>query len=140
MTLPVPEPRVARFEELAFGMFIHWGLYSLLGHGEWVMSEQGIDVNEYRKLKDRFGAEDFDGKAIAKLAREAGMRYIILTTRHHDGFSLYDTRGLDDFDAPHSLAKRDLIAEFVEGCRSYDISPCFTTLCWTGVGRPRLVI
>jgi len=66
------------------------------------------------------------------LAREAGMKYITLTTRHHDGFSLYDTRGLSDFDAPHSPAKRDLVGEFVEACRQEDILPVFyhTTLDW----------
>lgn len=132
MSLPEPEPRVARFEKLAFGLFIHWGLYSLLGRGEWVMSEEQIDVNEYHKLADRFTAEDFDAQAIARLAQQAGIRYITLTTRHHDGFSLYDTRGLDNFDSLHSLAKRDLVAEFVQGCRSCDILPMFyhTTLDW----------
>jgi len=132
MSLPVPEPRVARFENMAFGLFIHWGLYSLLGRGEWAQSAEKIDTNEYRKLTDRFTAEDFDATAIARLARQAGIRYITLTTRHHDGFSLYNTRGLDGFDALHSAAKRDLIAEFVEGCRSCDILPIFyhTTLDW----------
>ena len=132
MSLPEPEPRVARFEKLAFGLFIHWGLYSLLEGGEWVESAKEIDANKYGKLADRFTAEDFDAADIARQARQAGMRYITLTTRHHEGFSLYDTRGLDGFDAPHSSAKRDLIAEFVEGCRSCDILPIFyhTTLDW----------
>lgn len=131
-TVPAPAPRIARFESLAFGMFIHWGLYSQLGQGEWIQHIGKIPMPEYEKLKDTFTAEDFDARAIAKLARDAGMRYITLTTRHHEGFSLYDTRGLNDFDAPHSPAGRDLVAEFVEACREEGLVPFFyhTTLDW----------
>ena len=113
--IPTPVPRVARFETLAFGMFAHWGLYSLLGRGEWVQHAEKIPVAKYAKLKESFTAADFDARQWAQTAKKAGMKYITLTTRHHDGFSLYDTRGLSDFDAPHSAAKRDLVAEFVEG-------------------------
>lgn len=129
---PQPLPRVARFEQMAFGLFLHWGLYSLLGRGEWVMHHEKIPAAEYAKLRDRFTAEDFDARAIARLARQAGMRYVTLTSRHHDGFSLYDTRGLSDFDAPHATAGRDLIAEFVEGCRAEGVEPFLyhTTLDW----------
>lgn len=132
LTIPVPEPRVARFEKLAFGMFIHWGLYSQLGEGEWVQHLKNIPLDEYRKLKDAFTARGFDARAIARLAKDAGMRYITLTTRHHEGFSLYDTRGLSDYDAPHSPAGRDLVAEFVEACRAEDILPFLyhTTVDW----------
>lgn len=130
--LPEPEPRIARFEQLAYGMFIHWGLYSQLGRGEWVMHMEKIPRAEYRKLRDTFTAEDFDGRAIARIARNAGMKYITLTTRHHEGFSLYDTRGLSDWDVMHSPAKRDLVKDFVEGCRAEGIVPFFyhTTLDW----------
>lgn len=132
MSIPEPEPRVARFEKMAFGLFLHWGLYSLLGRGEWVMEREGIPADEYARLKDRFDAKDFRPREIAKMAKQAGMKYITLTTRHHDGFSLYDTKGLNQFDAPHSAAGRDLIAEFVEGCRAEGIMPVFyhTTLDW----------
>jgi alpha-L-fucosidase len=132
MTLPTPEPRHERFEKLAYGMFIHWGLYSQLGQGEWVQHLRKVPMEEYAKLKNTFTAEDFDGHRIAALAREAGMRYITLTTRHHDGFSLYDTQGLSDHDAPHSPAGRDLIKDFVAGCRAEGILPIFyhTTMDW----------
>ncbi len=131
-SLPQPAPRIARFENLAFGMFIHCGLYSQLGRGEWVQNSENIAVEDYARLKDTFSAADFDARAIARLAREAGMKYITLTTRHHDGFSLFDTRGLSDFDAPRSPAARDLVAEFVQGCRDEGIVPFFyhTTLDW----------
>ena len=113
-------------------MFVHWGLYSQLGRGEWIMHLDNIPKEEYSKLKDTFTAEDFHGDTFAKAAKSAGAKYVVLTTRHHDGFSLYDTCGLSDYDAPHSLAGRDLIAEYVEGCRKEGIVPFFyhTTLDW----------
>jgi alpha-L-fucosidase len=130
--IPTPDPHVANFEKLAFGMFIHWGLYSQMAKGEWIQHIGNIDVGEYEKLKDTFTAEDFDARAIARLAKDAGMKYITITSRHHDGFSLYDTCGLNEYDAPHSAAGRDLIAEFVDGCRAEDITPFLyhTTLDW----------
>jgi alpha-L-fucosidase len=113
-------------------MFIHWGLYSQLGRGEWVMNREKIAKPEYRKLLKTFTAADFDGRAIARIARRAGMKYITLTSRHHDGFSLYDTRGLTDWDVMHTPAGRDLIKDFVEGCRAEGILPMLyhTTLDW----------
>lgn len=132
MSIPVPEKRIAEFENRGFGMFIHWGLYSQLARGEWAMDLLHIPKDEYEKLADTFTAENFDARKIAALAKRAGMKYITLTTRHHDGFSLYDTCGLSDYDAPHSAAGRDLIKEFVEACRAEDILPMFyhTTLDW----------
>ncbi len=132
MTFPIPEKRHKRFEELAYGMFIHWGLYSQLGQGEWVQHNRNIPMEEYVKLKDSFTADEFDAGKIASIARDAGMKYIVLTTRHHEGFSLYDTCGLSDFDAMHSPAGRDLVREFVDGCRAENIVPFFyhTTLDW----------
>ena len=115
MTQPIPEKRIAAFESMAFGLFVHWGLYSQLGQGEWIQHNGNIPKAEYQKLKDTFTAERFDARALARAARRAGMKYITLTTRHHDGFSLYDTCGLNDYDEPHSPAGRDLVAEFVEG-------------------------
>ena len=112
--IPVPEKRIADFENLGFGMFIHYGLYSLLGKGEWIQCNGRIPEEEYRKLADKFTAKDFDAKKIARIAKAAGMKYITLTTRHHEGFSLYDTCGLSDYDAPHApMCRRDLIREFV---------------------------
>lgn len=130
--IPSPLPRISRFETLGFGLFVHWGLYSQLGKGEWVQHNSHLSVREYAKLQATFTASDFNAHSLAKLARQSGMRYITITTRHHEGFSLYDTRGLSKFDAPHSPAKRDLIAEFVEACRIERIVPFFyhTTLDW----------
>ena len=132
MAIPTPEPRIARFERMGYGMFIHWGLYAHLGQGEWVQHLRKVPMDEYARIKDTFTAEEFDGRQIAAIAKAAGMQYITLTSRHHDGFSLYDTRGLSDHDAPHSAAGRDLVAELIEGCRAEGISPHFyhTTLDW----------
>ena len=93
-----------------------------------------IDNGFYYDLdsEETFTAEDFDADALVLTAKNAGCKYITLTTRHHEGFSLYDTKGLCDFDAPHSAAKRDLIKEFVEACNRHGIVPFFyhTTLDW----------
>ena len=130
--IPRPVARIARFEKLGYGMFVHWGLYSQLEQGEWIQHLKPVPQRDYDKLKATFTAADFDARALARLARAAGMRYITLTTRHHEGFSLYDTCGLSDFDAPHSPAGRDLVAEFVDGCRAEGIVPFLyhTTLDW----------
>ncbi len=130
--IPVPEKRIVEFEKRAFGMFIHWGLYSSLRQGEWTLNIHKIPEDEYRKCFDNFTAEDFDAKKIVALAKKAGMKYITLTTRHHDGFSLYDTRGLSDYDVMHCPCQRDLIKEFVDACNEEDILPVFyhTTLDW----------
>ena len=124
--------RISRFEKLGFGLFLHYGVYSLAEAGEWIRHFRGMPYDEYSRLAGKFKAEEFDARAIARLAREAGMRYACLTTRHHDGFSLYDTCGLDSFDAPRSAARRDLVSEFVEGCRAEGVVPFFyhTLLDW----------
>ena len=132
MSIPIPEKRIADFEEFGFGMFIHWGLYSILGMGEWIQSAGKIPQDTYMKLANDFTASKFDAKKIVRTAKAAGAKYITLTTRHHDGFSLYDTKGLNTYDAPHSAAHRDLIREFVDACNEAGIAPFFyhTTLDW----------
>ena len=132
MAVPVPLPRIAAFEKMGLGMFVHWGLYSQLGMGEWTYHIHNRDMKDYKKLAETFTAEDFDAEALVLTAKNAGCKYITLTTRHHEGFSLYDTRGLSDFDAPHSAAGRDLIREFVDACNRHGIVPFFyhTTLDW----------
>ncbi len=132
MMIPEAKQYILDYEGLGFGMFVHWGLYSQLGAGEWIFKVRKIDTKEYEKLKDTFTAEDFNAELLAETAKNAGCKYIVFTTRHHDGFSLYDTCGLNDFDAPHSSAGRDLVREFVDACRKYDLLPVFyhTTLDW----------
>lgn len=105
------------FDQARFGLFVHYGLYALLGRGEWVMHREHIAHAEYRRLMDGFRAGAWDPAAQARLARAAGMRYAVLTTRHHDGFCLWDT-ATTDFNAPASAARRDLVREWVEAMRA----------------------
>ena len=142
MEIPTPLPRIAAFEKLGFGIFVHWGLYSQWGKGEWAQCIYNIPPDEYAKWMDTFTAEDFNARELAKMAKDAGAKYITLTTRHHEGFSLYDTCGLNEFDAPHSPAKRDLVREFVDACREFDIVPFFyhTTIDWKWHNKHRYPI
>ena len=132
MSIPIPEKRIAEFEKMAYGMFIHWGIYSQMGMGEWIKSFRSIPDEEYDRLIDTFTAENFDAEKIALLAKRSGMRYITLTTRHHDGFSLYDTKELGTYNSLHSPAKRDFVKEFTDACRANGIVPFLyhTTLDW----------
>ena len=93
------------FVNARYGLFIHYGLYSLLERGEWVLNREQLAVPEYKKLADRFAAQRFDAGAICDLALRAGMRYIAFTTMHHDGFRLYDT-DLSDFSTAKTAAKK----------------------------------
>jgi alpha-L-fucosidase len=103
------------FQDAKFGMFIHWGLYSLIGRGEWVMHWEKIPVPEYEELVSRFNPVDFDAEAWVQLAADAGQKYMVITSRHHDGFSMYDTE-LSDYKVTNTPFKRDPIAELAEAC------------------------
>ncbi|MBN1672840.1 MAG: alpha-L-fucosidase [Kiritimatiellae bacterium] len=107
------------FENARYGLFIHYGLYSLLGRGEWVMNREQIPVDAYAKLADRFTAEQFDAEALIGRARKDwGMRYVTFTCKHHDGFCLYDS-SVTDFNSAKTACGRDLVAEVVEACRKH---------------------
>ncbi len=106
------------WRDAKFGLFIHWGLYSILGRGEWAMFNEGISALEYAKLSDQFAPRDFDVSSWTSLARDAHMSYAVLTTRHHDGFALWDSPSSHGaFDSMHSAARRDFVAEYVASCR-----------------------
>src|ERR1700744_1473328 len=83
------------FDSARFGMFIHWGAFSVLGNGEWVMNDRNIHVDDYKNLLNIFDPVDFDAKAWVSAAKNAGMQYITLITRHHDGFSDWNTHQSD---------------------------------------------
>ena len=125
-----PAAYIADFEQLGFGMFVHFGLYSALERGEWTLNIHRRDAAEYSKLACSFSVPTM--AEIVDTAKSAGCKYITLTTRHHEGFSLYDTKGLCDYDVMHTPTGRDLVAEFVDLCRKADIMPFFyhTTLDW----------
>jgi alpha-L-fucosidase len=103
------------FQEAKYGMFIHYGLYSQLEKGEWVQLRDTIPVAEYAKLKETFTAEHFDAEMITELAINAGMKYITITSKHHDGFCLFETKATD-FNVLNSPCGRDLIGELYEAC------------------------
>ena len=123
---------IERFKKLGFGMFNHFGLYSVMKKGEWALEVYQLDKTKYNALINKFNVKKDWAKKLVKTAKDAGCKYITLTTRHHDGFSLYDTCGLNEFDAPHSACKRDLIREFVDECNAQGIVPFFyhTLLDW----------
>lgn len=131
MAVPIPLKRIAEFEDLGFGMFVHWGLYSQVGKGEWYQSIYGVPKEKYEELTKTFNVAPDYADQMVKVAKEAGMKYIVLTTRHHDGFSLFDTKGLNTYDTMHVIG-RDLVREYVEACHKYEIIPFFyhTTLDW----------
>jgi alpha-L-fucosidase len=120
MSEETPEQREQRlkwFREARFGMFIHWGLYSQLGRHEWVMNRERILIEEYEKLADTWKPKPHPARWWARLAKLAGMRYMVMTTKHHEGFCLFDTQ-YTDYNAVKRGPKRDLVAEFVEAARA----------------------
>lgn len=107
--------RTKWFMDARFGMFIHWGLYSIPACGEWMMSEKEMTTEEYHKYFEQFDPVDYDPKKWVRLAKKAGMKYAVLTAKHHDGFCLFDSK-LTDYKATNTKAGRDLVREFVDAC------------------------
>ena len=120
------------FQDNKFGMFIHFGPYSVLGNGEWVMNNQNIKVTEYGRLINVFNPQNFDAKKWVGIAKSAGMKYITFTTRHHDGFSNFDTK-LSDWKITNTAFKRDLLKELADECHKQGIKLfCYYSLLdWT---------
>ena len=113
---PDAAQRTAWWREARFGMFIHWGVYSIPGRGEWVQWVEQIPTDQYAKLADQFHPEHFDADAWASIAKAGGMKYMVLTARHHDGFALFDDPG-SSFTAMKSAAHHDFVADFVKAAR-----------------------
>ena len=120
------------FEDAKFGLFVHWGVYSLLGKGEWVMNNDKLPISEYQKLPPRFNPVKFDADEWVRLAKAAGMKYITITSKHHDGFCMYDSSltGYDIVDAtPYGKDPMKALASTATGRES---SSSFTTRYSTG--------
>jgi alpha-L-fucosidase len=118
-----PEPTPGDTDWFAhdrFGLFIHWGLYSLAARHEWVQSREKIDAETYRKYFDRFDPDLYDPEMWAETAARAGMKYAVVTTKHHEGFCLWDTQ-LTDYKAPNTPAGRDLLRPLIEAFRARDL-------------------
>jgi alpha-L-fucosidase len=111
------ERRMKWWHEARFGMFIHWGLYSVIGQHEWAMENEGIPVAQYELLAKHFTPKPNAARKWAKLARRAGQKYMVMTTKHHEGFCMWDTK-LTDYCAARQGPGRDLVREFVEAARA----------------------
>src|SRR6185295_6657851 len=124
--------RLDWWREARFGMFIHWGLYSIpagqwgkaTGHAEWIRDTAKIPVEEYEKFRDQFNPVKFDADAWVAAAKAAGMKYICITTKHHDGFCLFDSN-FTDWDVMSTPFHRDIMKEMSEACRKQGV-----TICW----------
>ncbi len=112
--------RMQWWREARFGMFVHYGLYSQLAKHEWAMAVENYPIAEYEKLADDFQPKAGAAKEWAALANAAGMKYMVLTTRHHEGFSLWDSK-VNPYNCVNYGPKRDLVAEFVAACREHGL-------------------
>ena len=120
-----------------FGMFIHWGLYAIPARGEWIRSAEKIPRDEYMKYFAEFDPSDYDPAAWARAAREAGMKYAVMTAKHHDGFCLFDS-ALTEFKATNAPAGRDLIREYVDAFRAegLKVGLYYSLIDWHHEGYP----
>src|SRR5258706_10361952 len=103
------------YQDARFGMFIHWGLYSILARQEWVMHNEHISVPEYEQLVQQFNPTKFNADEWVATAADAGQKYMVITSRHHDGFSMYDT-ALSDYKVTNTPFKRDPLHELANAC------------------------
>ena len=118
------EKRMAWWTHDRFGMFIHWGLYAQAARHEWVKRWERMNDEQYQPYFDNFNPDMFDPKTWAKQAKAAGMKYAVLTTKHHEGFCLFDSK-YTDYKATNTKAKRDLVREFVDAFRAEGIKVGF---------------
>lgn len=122
--------RMQWFKDARYGMFIHFGLYSQLGgvwendttdwYSEWIQATSDIAAQDYAMLTHTFNPKDFDADEIAKLAKDAGMKYLVITTKHHEGFCLWDSK-YTNFDVANTPFKRDILDELSKACRKQGI-------------------
>ena len=127
---PTSENLAARkeFQDMKFGMFIHWGASSVLGHGEWVMNQRNIKVQQYSKLINFFNPQSFDAKKWVDIAKGAGMKYITFITRHHDGFSNWDTKQ-SDWKITNTPYGKDVLKQLSDECHKQGIKlVCYYSL------------
>jgi len=149
---PSAENLAARqwYQDAKFGMFIHWGVYSLLGSGEWVMEQRPLTVVQYEKLPPNFNPQQFDAAKWVALAKAAGMKYITITARHHDGFSMFETKQTDYNIVQDTPYGKDPLKQLADECHKQGLklffyysqldwhNPDYYPRGWTGrhTGRP----
>ena len=125
--IPSEENLKARewFQDNKFGLFVHWGVYSVLGDGEWVMNNRNISIGEYTKLPSAFNPIDFDPKEWVQMVKDGGMKYITITSRHHDGFSMFDSEATDYDIVDNTPYGKDVLKMLAEECHKQGIKLFF---------------
>jgi alpha-L-fucosidase len=128
----IPKAETRWFEEARFGMFVHFGPYAVLGNGEWVMNTRPIAREQYMNLQNFFNPQAFDAAEWVGIAKDAGMKYIILTSRHHDGFSNWATKQ-SEWNIMNTPYGKDLIKQLADECRAQGLKLGFyySTLDWS---------
>src|SRR4051812_6181282 len=124
---PAPENLQARrdYQDMKFGMFIHWGVYSVLGNGEWIFHDRHLKLDEYNRLPAFFDPEKFDAHTWVSLAKSAGMKYITITSRHHDGFAMFDSKVSDWNIVQRTPYKKDPLKMLADECHRQGIKLFF---------------
>lgn len=122
--IPSKENLEARewFQDAKFGLFVHWGVYSVLGDGEWVMNNQKFDKETYQHLGDFFNPTEFDPAQWVKVAKDAGMQYITFTSRHHDSFSMFDSKYTDWDIMDRGVYNKDIVKMLADECHKQDMA------------------
>jgi alpha-L-fucosidase len=141
---PSPENITERnkFQNMKFGLFIHWGIYSVLGDGEWVMRVKNIPYNNYKRLAGFFNPQEFNAKEWVQLAKNAGMKYITITSRHHDGFSMFNTAATSYDIVDATPYHKDPLMELAQECvkEGIELHFYYSLLDWGrsdyGFGKP----
>ena len=130
--------RTAWWRQERFGMFVHFGLYSIPARGEWVKSVERISNEQYQTYFDEFNPVDYNPKEWARLAKQAGMKYAVLTAKHHEGFALWDTK-LSDYKSTNTPCKRDIVREFLEAFRAegLKVGLYFSVIDWHHPDYPK---
>ncbi len=126
------DDRMSWWREARFGLYIHWGLYAIpagewkgqTNHAEWILTTAQIPVSEYERFLQRFNPVKFDADVWVKMAKDAGMKYIVITSKHHDGFCLFDSK-YTDYDVMSTPFKRDIMKELADACRREGIKMCW---------------
>jgi alpha-L-fucosidase len=122
---PQETPQQKWFRDAKFGMFIHWGVYSVLGDGEWVMNNRGMPITEYEKIPPQFNPIKYDPAAWVALAKAAGMKYITITSKHHDGFAMFATKQSDWNIVDRTPYKKDVLKMLADECHKQGIKLFF---------------
>ena len=127
-TAETRDQRMDWWRKARFGMFVHYGLFSVVGRHEWGMVQENWPVEEYEKIADQFNPKPGAPREWAKLAKAAGMKYMVMITRHHEGFSLWDSKA-NPYNSVNYGPHRDIVREFVDACREFDLKIGFYSTC-----------